>query len=120
MRPAIRPTTPHNLLNFVNLTGTQFLSEKLLLSGNVYYRHLVTDSINGNINDSYLDGATTVGRRSTARRRPPPEPASPTAPGQNASVARCNQQQHGLRPAADRFAGSVRLENQAILGADYD
>src|SRR5450755_2098918 len=31
-----------NLLNFVNLTGTHFLTDHLLLSGNVYYRHLIT------------------------------------------------------------------------------
>ena len=49
------PDYTQNLLNFLNLTGTQFLTEKLLLSANVYYRRLVTDAINGNINDSYLD-----------------------------------------------------------------
>ena len=50
------PDSTANLLSFVNLTATQFLADKLLLSGNVYYRHLITNAVNGNTNDSYLDG----------------------------------------------------------------
>ena len=50
------PDYTANLMSFVNLTATQFLTDKLLLSGNVYYRHLITDAVNGNTNDSYLDG----------------------------------------------------------------
>src|SRR3984885_14819343 len=52
------PDITDNHLNFVNLTGTQFLTDQLLFSGNVYYRRLVTDAINGNINDSYLEPFT--------------------------------------------------------------
>src|ERR1700723_576143 len=47
------PDFTQNILNFVNLTATQFLTDRLLLSGNAYYRRLVTGSSNGNINDSY-------------------------------------------------------------------
>ncbi len=50
------PDYTANLMSFVNLTGTQFLTDKLLLSGNVFYRHLITNAVNGNTNDSYLDG----------------------------------------------------------------
>src|ERR1700734_3226872 len=50
------PDYTANLMSFVNLTGTQFLADKLLLSGNVFYRHLFTTAVNGNTNDSYLDG----------------------------------------------------------------
>src|SRR3984957_19482229 len=37
------PDITDNHLNFVALTSTQFLTEQLLLSGNAYYRPLVTD-----------------------------------------------------------------------------
>ena len=50
------PDFTHNLLNFVNLTGTQFLTEHLLLSGNVYYRHLATGSNNGDVNEQLSVG----------------------------------------------------------------
>ena len=49
------PDYTHNHLNFFNLTGTQFLTSQWLLSGNVYYRDLDTDSNNGDVNDdNYL------------------------------------------------------------------
>ncbi len=52
------PDFTANHLSFVNLTGSQFLSDKLLLSGNAYYRHLATGAVNGNVNDSYLSDFT--------------------------------------------------------------
>ncbi len=55
MRRALRPTSRENLLNFVNLTGTQFLTRRVCCCpANVYYRRLITGSINGNVNDNYL------------------------------------------------------------------
>jgi iron complex outermembrane recepter protein len=53
------PDVTDNQLNFVNLTGRQLLGDRLLLTGNVYYRHLVTDVLNGNINDDYLTSGYT-------------------------------------------------------------
>jgi hypothetical protein len=52
------PDFTANHLSFVNLTGSQFLDDKLLLSGNAYYRHLATSAVNGNVNDSYLGDFT--------------------------------------------------------------
>jgi outer membrane receptor protein involved in Fe transport len=51
------PDITQNLLHFVNLTGTHALSGHLLLSGNAYYRHLVTGSDNGSDNENYLNGS---------------------------------------------------------------
>ncbi|TLY48984.1 MAG: TonB-dependent receptor, partial [Gammaproteobacteria bacterium] len=51
------PDSTHNLLHFVNLTATQFLSERLLLSANAYYRRLITANSNGSNNDNYLTSA---------------------------------------------------------------
>lgn len=113
------PDYTANLLNFVNLTGTQFLSKKLLLSGNVYYRHLITDSINGNINDSYLDNSDYVGPPIDCGAPPANETAlAYCTPGQNAS-GRVEQISKGiglqLTDSQDLFGAS----NQAVLGADY-
>jgi outer membrane receptor protein involved in Fe transport len=52
------PDFTANHLSFVNLTGSQFLTDKLLLSGNAYYRQLATSAVNGNVNDSYLGDFT--------------------------------------------------------------
>jgi outer membrane receptor protein involved in Fe transport len=111
------PDYTANSLSFVNLTGTQFLTEKLLLSGNAYYRHLTTSVINGNVNDSYLSAYTG----------PPFDcggaPASLAAltycsPGQDA-LSHLLQSTKGaglqLTDSQDIFGWS----NQAIVGADF-
>jgi outer membrane receptor protein involved in Fe transport len=113
------PDYTANLMNFVNLTGTQFLSKKLLLSGNVYYRHLLTDSINGNVNDSYLDASDYVGPPIDCGAPPANETAlAYCTPGQNAT-GRLMQLSKGiglqLTDSQDFFGAS----NQAALGADY-
>jgi len=113
------PDYTQNLLNFLNLTGTQFLTEKLLLSANIYYRQLVTDAINGNINDSYLD---------TGYDGPPidctaaPESRADLgycAPGQTAT-SRLNQRSTGLGLQLTDSQDLLGWNNQGILGADYD
>jgi iron complex outermembrane recepter protein len=112
------PDYTANLLNFVNLTGTQFLTDKLLLSGNVYDRHVITDSVDGNVNDSYLSGAYTG---------PPIDctaaPASETAlayctPGQNATGSLV-QSTWGLGLQLTDSQSLLGWDNQAVLGADY-
>ncbi len=112
------PDLTANLLSFVNLTGTQFLTPKLLLSGNVYYRHLATDSSNGNVNDSYLDSAYTG---------PPFDCSTPAA--SRAQLTWCAPGQTATGQVIQRTAGfALQLTdshavfgwpNQAILGADY-
>src|SRR5580658_7493252 len=113
------PDYTANLMNFVNLTGTQFLVDKVLLSGNVFYRHLITDSINGNVNDSYLDSSDYVGPPIDCGAPPANETAlAYCTPGQNAT-GRLEQSSKGvglqLTDSHDLFGAS----NQAVLGADY-
>ena len=111
------PDFTHNLLHFVNLTGTQFLSEHLLLSGNAYYRHLITGSSNGSNNDNYLDDGYAG----------PPIDCSAAAGGSRRDrlllarprrqVSQLTQRTAGfgvqLTDSQDLFGG----KNQAILGA---
>jgi len=112
------PDFTQNLLHFVNLTGTQFLAQKLLLSADLYYRHLITDSINGNVNDSYL---------SDSYLGPPPDCAAAPAgeaalayctPGQNAD-GRLVQATRGLGVQLTDSQDLLGWSNQAILGTDY-
>src|SRR5216684_5565673 len=112
------PDFTANLLSFVNLTGTQFLTDNLLLSGNAYYRHLTTGAINGNINDNYLADYSGPPIDCAA---PPASRADLTycAPGQYAA-SRLLQRTKGfglqLTDSQDVFGWT----NQAILGADYN
>ena len=112
------PDFTANLLSFGNLTGTQVLTDELLLSGNVYYRHLITGAINDNINDSYLQDYTGPPFDCAA---PPTSRADLTycAPGQNAT-SRLLQRTKGfglqLTDSQDVFGWA----NQGIFGADYN
>jgi iron complex outermembrane receptor protein len=114
------PDFTHNLMNFVNLTGTQFLSDHLLLSGNAYYRHLVTGSNNGDLNDdNYLSDDYTG---------PPIDCTMPAT--SRADSAFCDAGINRASGLTQRTAGvSLQLtdtddvfgaKNQAILGATYD
>ncbi|MEA3178422.1 MAG: hypothetical protein QOI59_1945 [Gammaproteobacteria bacterium] len=52
------PDFTNNKLNFVTATGSHFLRSDLLVSADAYYRHLVTRSNNGDLNnDNYLSDA---------------------------------------------------------------
>jgi outer membrane receptor protein involved in Fe transport len=112
------PDFTHNLLDLVNLTGTQFLSEKLLLSGGIYYRRLSTGAINGNVNDSYLDSDYAG---------PPFDCATPPAssaqlaycaPGQNAT-SRLVQSSRGFGLQLTDSHELRGWTNQATVGADF-
>jgi outer membrane receptor protein involved in Fe transport len=107
-----------NLLNFVNLTGTQFLADHWLLSANIYYRHLVTGSVNGNVSDNYLSGDYSG---------PPIDCAAP--PLTRADLAYCAAAQNATSHLVQRTAGFgaqltdsqdvLGWKNQAVFGADY-
>jgi len=112
------PDFTNNLLNFVNLTGTQYLNDTLLLSGNAYYRRLKTDAGNGNVNDSYLDD-TYEG--------PPLDCTDPAAslaamayclPGQDANSSLL-QNSRGFSLQLTESSDVFGWSNQAILGAEY-
>jgi outer membrane receptor protein involved in Fe transport len=113
------PDYTQNLMNFVNLTGTQTLGEHLLLSGNVFYRYLNTYVSNGNINDFYLEDSYAG------------PPTNCTDSGSNAAtLAYCSSGQDATSSTTQRsFGFGLQLtdsddvlgwKNQAILGVDYD
>jgi outer membrane receptor protein involved in Fe transport len=50
-----KPDNTNNKASFVNLTGKHSFSEKYLLAGNIYYRHIRTKTLNGDVNEDSLD-----------------------------------------------------------------
>jgi hypothetical protein len=96
------PDFTQNLMNFVNLTGTQSLTEHLLLTGNAFYRYLNTYVSNGNVNDYYLEsnyaGPPTDCTDSGANAAT----LAYCTPGQDATST-LTQRSVGIRAAAHRF-----------------
>lgn len=112
------PDYTANSLSFVNLTGTQFLNAKLLLSGNVYYRHLVTDAINGNVNDSYLDSGYAGPALDCGAPGASLAALTFCSPGQNAT-SRLIQSTTGAGLQLTDSEDLLGWNNQAIVGADF-
>lgn len=51
-----RPDNTRNTMAMVNFTGSHFLDAYRLISGNVYYRHNKTETLNGDVNDDFEGG----------------------------------------------------------------
>lgn len=108
------PDSTGDLLHFVNLTGTQFLTDSLLLSGNAFYRHLNTASSNGSNNDNYL----SAGPYDCSL--PPPDGATLAYCANSVSeVSRLRQSGLGLGAQLTDSQDLFGWKNQAILGLDY-
>jgi outer membrane receptor protein involved in Fe transport len=114
------PDFTHNLLNFVNLNGTQFLADTLLLSGNAYFRQLITNSNNGDVNDdNYL---------SDDYGGPPIDcTAPPTSLADNAycsnginRASRLTQRTTGFGVQLTESHDLFGAKNQAVVGVNFD
>jgi outer membrane receptor protein involved in Fe transport len=113
------PDYTQNIMNFVNLTGTQKVSDNLLLSGNAFYRYLNTFVQNGNINDYYLEDNYAG----------PPTDCSDSG-ASAATIAYCDPGQNANSILTQRSVGfGLQLtdsqdlfgwKNQGIIGVDYD
>jgi len=112
------PDYTRNLLSFANLTGTQFLAQYLLLSGNVYYRRLATGAINGNVNDTYLDSSYSGPPFDCSASAASLAALSYCEPGQNAT-SQLLQRTRGLGLQLTDSRDLFGRSNQAIVGADY-
>lgn len=112
------PDYTQNIMNFVNLTGTQTLGEHLLLSGNLYSRYLNTYVLNGNINDFYLEDNYAGPPTDCVDSGADAATLAYCTPGQNATSTTI-QSTYGfglqLTDADDLFG----MKNQAIFGVDY-
>jgi outer membrane receptor protein involved in Fe transport len=113
------PDFTNNKLNFVNGTGSHFLLSDLLVAGNLYYRHLVTRTNNGDINDdNYLSDDYTG---------PPVDCSNFTS---LADVEYCANGINRASTLAQRTWGAgvqltethdiAALKNQAVLGLSFD
>ena len=114
------PDFTHNLLDLINANATQYLSESLLLSGNAYFRQLVTGGNNGDVNtDNYLtagyDGpAIDCGAPLVTLRE--------NSYCSNAinRAARLTQRTTGFSAQLTDSQDVFELTNQAVFGVNYD
>jgi len=111
------PDATGNHLNFANLTGTRFLADDLLLSGNVYYRQLQTRTINGSTNNSYSGGPSGASDDCSAATSTDEFAACAAGIDQTSDlVQRTLGAGVQLTESRDLFA----WKNQAVLGVSLD
>jgi outer membrane receptor protein involved in Fe transport len=114
------PDFTNNKLNFVTATGSHFLRSDLLVSADVYYRHLVTRGNNGDLNDdNYLSDEYSG-----------PDVDCDDAFDSHASVAYCanginrssktTQKTWGLGAQMTETHDLLNLKNQLVVGGSYD
>ncbi len=48
-----RPDQTENRMSFLNLSGAHWFNDDTMFSGNLYYRHVKTATLNGDINDDF-------------------------------------------------------------------
>jgi outer membrane receptor protein involved in Fe transport len=113
------PDRTHNHLNFVNLTGTQFLSAKWLLSANVYYRHLVTDSNNGDLNDDNYLSDDYSGPDIDCSEPPATHVATAYCSNGINRSSRLDQKTAGAGVQLTNSADLLGAKNQLIIGGEY-
>jgi outer membrane receptor for Fe3+-dicitrate len=114
------PDYTNNTFNFINATGTYFLDKQLLLSGNVYYRHLRTRTLNGDVNDDNYQSDDYGG----------PEIDCGASLTSHAEIAYCANGINRTSTLTQKTLGAgVQLtatndlfgqKNHAVLGASYD
>ena len=112
------PDLTHNLLHFINLTGSEVLSEHLLVTGNAYYRRLITGSRNGSNNDDYLaDGymGPPIDCAQAFLDRPSLVYCTPAENEDSTLVQHSYGVGLQLTDSKDFLGG----KNQAIVGVDY-
>lgn len=142
------PDSTKNKSIFLNLALTQALNDTWTLSGNAYYRHIRTDTFNGDINDEAFTGSiyqpsasertalAAAGftgyptRDAKASNTPFPKwrcianGLLNTEPGEkcNGLVNRTEtrQQNHGLAAQLSAQASTGSIDHAIVIGAAYD
>jgi outer membrane receptor protein involved in Fe transport len=114
------PDFTRNILNFVNVNGTQFLTDTLLLSGNAYFRQLITDSNNADVNnDNYLSenyGGPPIDCSAAAASLADNAYCS----NANNRASQLTQRTTGIGMQLTESHDLFGAKNQAVFGANFD
>ncbi|HVO45773.1 MAG TPA: TonB-dependent receptor [Steroidobacteraceae bacterium] len=113
------PDFTNNKLNFVNATASHFLRPDLLLSGNVYYRHLTTLTNNGDLNDDNYLSEDYEGPDVDCGNFTSLSDVAYCANGIN-RASTTTQRTFGLGAQITSTHDLGPAKNQAVLGASYD
>jgi len=114
------PDSTNNKLNFVNATGSISCGSDLLVALNAYYRHLVTRTNNGDLNNNNYLSADYSGPDIDcgAPFTSPVDVAYCANAINRASMA--TQKTWGFGAQLPESRAILKLKNQLVVGASYD
>jgi outer membrane receptor protein involved in Fe transport len=113
------PDFTNNKLNFINATGSHFLTPELLIAGNVYYRHLVTRTNNGDLNDDNYLSDNYSGPDVDCNNFTSLSDVAYCASGIN-RASTLIQKTWGFGLQLTDTHGFGAMKNQAVLGVSFD
>lgn len=107
-----KPDQTENKMVFLNFNGSHWLSEKTMLSGNLYYRHARTKTLNGDVNDN-VDPAVFLADCTGGA-------ATDTECGGALNRSKSNRTGYGFTGQVTFDQDLLGHKNQFIAGAGYD
>ncbi len=109
------PDFAENKLTLLNLKGSQFFGKDLLLSGGLYYRHVVTTVFNSNANGNYGTALDANGNPCAGQT-----PFLPDCPNAQNIYNTIDQKTVGLALQLSDTTKVWGRENTASVGLSYD
>jgi len=126
-----KPDQTKNTMSFLNLNGSHWLNDDMMISGNTYYRQSNRKTLNGDINDGYdVDGnpiygngdgevdAAELAAANAACLAGDPDSDELCSAALNRS--KTQQKSYGINAQAAFNQDLAGKKNQFIVGAGYD
>jgi len=119
-----KPDQTINKMAFLNLTGSHWLNDETMLSGNLYYRNVRTRTLNGDINDDVDEVGGTNTYQTVALQQ-----AACIANTNNTPVLDCNGALNRSNTRKNGAGGTLQVafnqplaghSNQLITGVGFD
>jgi len=116
-----RPDQTKNTLSFLNLSGSHWLNNDVMFSGNAYYRDSKRKTLNGDVNDDYDDGLSlSANNTACSTDNYPSGVEADDACSGALNRSRTKQQSYGLNGQLAFNQDLSGKKNQFIVGASYD
>ncbi len=116
-----RPDQTKNTLSFLNLSGSHWLNNDVMFSGNAYYRDSKRKTLNGDVNDDYDDGLSLIANNiACSTDNYPLGVEADDACSGALNRSRTKQQSYGLNGQLAFNQDLSGKKNQFIVGASYD
>jgi len=107
-----KPDQTENKMVFLNMNGSHWINEKVMFSGNLYYRHARTRTLNGDVNDD-VDSATFAADCTGSA-------SAETDCGGALNRSNSDRQGYGFTAQLTIDQDLVDHKNQFIAGLGYD